>query len=143
MASPHIYHIPSSAIGSHGRSKPAGRTVALVLPSWAPSWICTANLGCPGALGRQVGLPRHTWTPFWAPTGLQLGLQVPPGVPRTVNFVRQYGTLATFSNIGFCALQVLLDLPFGTSWALLGHLLGSTWGLLAPLGLNLGSLGRL
>ena len=117
--------------------------VRLVLQSWAPSCTCTAQVDCQAALGRQSGLPRRTWAPFWFPIELQLGLHVPPGVPRTLDFARQYSTLATFSKIGFCASQVLLDCllpalgPFLTAfWA---HL-GASW---TPLGLNLRSLGRL
>ena len=138
-----IYHTFSCALNSYGSSEAAKLPVPLGLPSWAPSWTCTAKLGCQVALGRQVGLPRRTLKEFWAPNGLQLGFQVPPGVPRTFNFARQYGTLATFSKIGFCASQVLLDCLL----AALGPVLGAFWAQLgaswAPLWLNLCSLGRL
>ena len=68
---------------------------------------------------------------------------MPPGVPRTLNFVRRYGTLATFSKICFFAPRVLLDCLLAALGAFLGAFwaqLGTSW---APLRLNLGSLGRL
>ena len=139
----HIYHILYCALQSYTGSRGAELKRPPWAPRWAPSWTCTAKLGCQEALGRQFGLPRRTWTPFWLPTGLQLGLQVPPGVPRTVNFARPYSTLATFSETDFCASQVLLDCLL----AALGPVLGAFWAPLgaswAPLWLNLSSLGRL
>ena len=140
---PPIYHTFSCALGSYGPSRVADLTVALGLPSWAPNWTCAAQLGCQGALERQVGLPRCTWTPFWAPTWRPSASPECPGAPRTLNFARRYGTLATFSKIGFCAPQVLLDCLLAALGAFLGAFwaqLGASW---APLGLNLGSLGRL
>ncbi len=139
----YMYHILSCALHSYGGSEVAGGQSPTWAPSWAPSCTCTAKVGCQAALGRQFELPRRTWTPFWAPTGLQLGLQVLPRVPRTVNFARQYGTLATFSKIGFCAPQMLLDCLLAALGAFLGAFwaqVGRSW---APLGLNLGCLGRL
>ena len=63
-----MYDTFSCALNSYGASGPA----ELGLPSWTPSWTAKAHvaakLGCPGALGCQVGLPRRTWTQFWAPT---------------------------------------------------------------------------
>ena len=73
-------------------------------------------LGCPGALGRQVGLPRRTWAPSWAAKahldailGSNLASKCLSRAPRTSKFARQYGTLATCSIIVLYALQVLLD----------------------------------
>ena len=75
--------------------------------------------------------------------GSNLASKCPSRVPRITNFARQYGTFCTFSEIAFCALQVLL----GCLLAALGAILGAFW---VPLGasgasieLNLGPLGRL
>ena len=80
-----------------------GLQVGLVLPSWAPNWTCTANLG-------------SNLASKWLSRALQ-----------TFNFARQYGTLATFLQIGLYALQVLLDYFLaavdtflGAFWAQLG-----------------------
>ena len=121
---------------------------------WPPKAPWTAKLGCPGALGRQVGLPRRPQMPFWAPTGLQLGLQVPPGVPPDPQFCSTLRHFSNFFQKWLLCSPSALGLPFGSSWGLLGRLFGSTWGLLgaswaqlgvsgAPLGLILGPPGRL
>ena len=109
------------------------------MPSWAQLDLCF-----------QVGLPSCTLAQFWAARAhlyaslaSNLASQCLPRAPRTLNFARRYGTLATFSKIGFCAPQVLLDCLLAALGAFLGAFwaqLGASW---APLGLNLGSLGRL
>ena len=110
----------------------------------------TAKLGCQGALGSHVGLPRRTWKPSWAAKAhldaildSNLAPKCLPRAPRTSNSARQYGTFCTFSNIAFGAVQVLLD----GSLAALGAFLDASWAQLGfswtPLGLNLGPPGRL
>ena len=120
--------------------RPVGLQVGLVLPRWAAKLHLGANLSCQGALGRHFEL--------------QLGLQVPsqsapdPSEPRS-----RLHENANSANCLLCSPSAL-GLPSGSSWSLLGRLLGSTWGLLGaswaqlgvsgvPLGLILGSRGRL
>ena len=113
--------------------RPVGLQVGLVLPSWAAKKHLGANLGCQGALGRHFGFQ----------LGSNLASRCLPEYLRTFNFARRYGTLATFSKMGLCAAQVLLDCLLAALGAFLGVFwtqLGASW---APLGLNLGSQGRL
>ena len=131
------HNILSCALGSYAASGLAGGKSPLGLPSWAPSWTCAAKLGCPAALGRHFGLPGRTCTQFWPPTWRPSASPERPGAPRTLNFARRYGTLATFSKIGFCAPQVLLECLLAALGAFLGAFwaqLGASW---ASLGLNL------
>ena len=60
-----IYYILYCAVQSYRASRVAGWKTPTWASSWAPSWTCTAKLGCPGALGRQVRLPRGSWAPSW------------------------------------------------------------------------------
>ena len=110
----------------------------------------TTKLGCQGALGRHVGLPRRTWKPSWAAKahldailGSNLAPKCLPRAPQTSNSARQCDTFCTFSNIAFGAVQVLLD----GSLAALGAFLDAFWAELGfswtPLGLNFGPFGRL
>ena len=123
-----------------------------------------AKLDCQGPLGRQVGLPRCTWTPSWAALAhldAILGSnwaskclsRVPP-TPQNLEFCSTVWHLRHFFNNCLLCSPSALGLLFGTSWGLLGRLLGSTWSLLgaswaqlgisgAPLGLILGPPGRL
>ena len=115
----------------------------------------TAKLGCQGALGRQVGLPRCTWTPSRAVQGhlggklgcqgslgrhfgLQLGAQVPPQSAPNLEFCSTVRHFLDFFKNCFLCCPSALGLLFGSSWGLPGCLLGSTWSLLgaswAPLG---------
>ena len=117
-----------------------GLQVGLVLPSWASKSPWTAKLDCQGALGRH--------------SGLQLGVQVPlQSAPdlQICSTVRHFSHF--FRNCNFWSPSAL-GLLFGSSWATLGRLLGSTWSFLgaswaqlgvsgAPLGLILGPPGRL
>ena len=64
-------------------------------PSWAPSWTCAAKLGCQGALARQVGLSRRTWTPIghqlntnWTPNRAQMDAKWTPS-ERQVGLSKQ------------------------------------------------------
>ena len=92
----YIYHTFSCALGSYGPSRPAGLTW---MPSWAPSWTCAAKLSCRAALGRQVGLPRCTWTHLGAILSCNLASKCLSRALRTSNFASQYGTFRTFSKI--------------------------------------------
>ena len=118
-----------------------------------------AKLACQGALWRQVGLPRRTWTPFWPPTWPPSASPERPGPPILLDSMALF---ALFHKLPFvlskCSWTALWQLlgpswtPFGLNLESLGRLLGSTWGLLgafgahlgvswAPLGLHLGLLG--
>ena len=137
------------------------RPEKLPVPTWA------AKLGCQGALGRQVGLQSPLGLPSWtakapmdAILGSNLASKCLSRAPRTSKFARQYGTLATFSEIPVFGLHMLLDCflaalgafwdaswaPFGLSWAPLGlnlaphgHIWGSSWRLWGALGAHLGA----
>ena len=123
-----------------------------------------AKLGCQGALGRQVGLPRRTWTPSWAAQAhlgaklgcqgalgryfdFQCGLQVPPQSapdPQICSTVQHFSRF--FKNCFYCfsnALGLLSGGSFGPlgrpSWHSKAPL-GSRWALPGRLGSALGRL---
>ena len=113
------------------------------MPTWAPSWAALAHLGA--KLGCQGALGAPSWAAkahLGAILSSNLVSKCLPGVAQTLEFARQYSTLATFSRIAFFAAQVLLDCFLACLLALLGVFwaqLGASW---APSGLNLGPLGH-
>ena len=91
--------------------------VGLVLPNWPPRWTCAANLGSQGALGRHFDL--------------QLGLQVPLQSTPDRQFCSTVQHFSYFlTNQLFCSPNAL-GLLSGSSWGLLGSLLGSISRLLS------------
>ena len=118
-------------------------------------------MGCQGALGSQVGLPRRTWMPFWAPTWHPNASPERPKPPILLDSTALFALSQTLplvlSKCSWTALWQLLApswTPLGLILAPLGRILGLTWGLLgafgahlgtswAPLGLHLGLLGKL
>ena len=120
--------------GSRALPKLPGFFFAHFQPTGPPSWTCTAKLGSKLDLCCQVGLQIGLVLPIWAPTwtctadlGSNLASKRLSRGLQTFNFARQYGTLATFLQIGLYALQVLLDYLLaavdtflGAFWAQLG-----------------------
>ena len=104
--------------------------------TWALNWTCAAKLGCQGAHGCHFGL--------------QLGLQVPPQSAPDLQFCSPLQHFKHFFENRLLCFPSVLGLLFGSSWGLLGRLLGltwillgSTWGLLGAFGAHLRASGRL
>ena len=109
------------------------------------------NLALQAALQAQLGaswaaLERNLalQVALYCQNAFQLGLQVPSaGCPGTLKIELPCRRRAHLSKT---ALQVYVKLtwtPLGLNLGSLGRLLGSTWDLLEPFGLNLGPLGCL
>ena len=112
LRTPLLRTVPRYSDLKRALGHPVGLQVGLVLPSWAATAHLGANLSCQGTLGRHFDL--------------QLGLQVPsqsapdPSEPRS-----RADENANSANCLLCSPSAL-GLPFGSSWGILGRLLGLT-----------------
>ena len=110
---------------------------------------CPLDAGLPGTLHCLLGVSTACLGFNTAFPGLQDCSKCLPRAPQTLDFADPYSTLATFSKIALCALQVLLDCFLAALWASqvtfwaslvpVGRLLDPTWGLLGSIFDLLGS----